>query len=770
MEIKLKKDWDFQPKLKKQKGHHTTRGKEHLVLIDFLTRRNEGSILVCGNRGVGKTSSVITAVNDVIGKQQKNQLIPILIKATSIDFKYEHILYQNNKNDSSKNTSKIIMNDEAKKPLLKSLIRFLNKEMQNSTYEKDENLKNKIEGLYEESLATEAYDINRTSKSMTNIQALKGFFRLPIQFLIGLAFTSIILHNQEWIQDWWILLILAITGSGISATFLREYRTRSTKFTSSYNKHSHDFSDLLSKFEDLLIEYSHKHTVLFILDEFDKIEYEFEHTIAHMKMLINQGNALFIFITSPDKIIKINDPDKLEYTMFSQILFLNRPLFEEMDAFIDDIVQINSDELDNSDYENFKNYLCFESKTDFFNIYNVIRDHINVKDGNDNPMIKFSFDDASLRKALIQKAITWIYDRKKYSKLSKQQSNDKMLNALYETAHRLETYPRPEEIIINGSKIHFKRSEEEYVIDTHSAVMDLCGTLANNGYLKLIDKNHYRMIGGLAKIDPAGVFVTEYKTFEKDFKNFKEEIVIFANIRSKWIDNKEEPFDVDTMESKLEAIMQHMYGAFDPTVFTNASVTYEQLNSRDVTLVPRDTLDKRSSDIKAASNSLKKQNLRLLVEILKTRINVPSRIVENLSDEFFTKIKIGNQTISNAVMHSQNHSMFGNVIILHSPDLDLINQLHNLIEDNSMIICLIDSEQLPSYISQPFVLHELDTMKIEIEQFKFLHYQQTRKYPTIKHIPDEHTVKIFFCAIKIPLESHMIKEFLDIMEKYVEVV
>ena len=85
--ISLKKDWDYHPKLECQNGHHVTRNDEHSILVDFMSRRDEGSLLVAGHRGVGKTSSVITAINDVV--RTTKLLLPVFIKATSINLDKE---------------------------------------------------------------------------------------------------------------------------------------------------------------------------------------------------------------------------------------------------------------------------------------------------------------------------------------------------------------------------------------------------------------------------------------------------------------------------------------------------------------------------------------------------------------------------------------------------------------------------------------------------------------------------------------------------------
>ena len=45
-------------------GQHVTRKIERELLIDFIRRKNEGALLICGKRGVGKTSVVFSAIQE----------------------------------------------------------------------------------------------------------------------------------------------------------------------------------------------------------------------------------------------------------------------------------------------------------------------------------------------------------------------------------------------------------------------------------------------------------------------------------------------------------------------------------------------------------------------------------------------------------------------------------------------------------------------------------------------------------------------------------
>ena len=89
-------------------------------------------------------------------------------------------------------------------------------------------------------------------------------------------------------------------GVGAALSLIYKTQTKRSRSSLQYYRHDQDFSDLLSKFEDLMELYSNaKYKILFILDEFDKSN---DPNIASsLKMLINQGNALFIFVTDPQK-------------------------------------------------------------------------------------------------------------------------------------------------------------------------------------------------------------------------------------------------------------------------------------------------------------------------------------------------------------------------------------------------------------------------------------------------------------------------------------
>jgi len=85
--IYIKREWDYSPHID-DRDHvhcHITRKKEQNVIIDFLWRKEEGALLISGKRGVGKTSTVFSAVGEAIKILGKDKVLPILINAPNFE-------------------------------------------------------------------------------------------------------------------------------------------------------------------------------------------------------------------------------------------------------------------------------------------------------------------------------------------------------------------------------------------------------------------------------------------------------------------------------------------------------------------------------------------------------------------------------------------------------------------------------------------------------------------------------------------------------------
>jgi len=116
-EIPLKKDGDRplrnRKKQQEQGGHHVTRVRENFLLVDFLSRRTEGALLLSGKRGVGKTSAIFAAINNSMQKldpksreteiDRRIRLIPVVVNAPSFDIRGARLTESDVENSPSNN-------------------------------------------------------------------------------------------------------------------------------------------------------------------------------------------------------------------------------------------------------------------------------------------------------------------------------------------------------------------------------------------------------------------------------------------------------------------------------------------------------------------------------------------------------------------------------------------------------------------------------------------------------------------------------------------
>ena len=86
MKITLYKDWDSLPSgLAKPSPYFSGRKKELAQLENILENKSSGSILIGAPRGIGKTDLVYKSIADIILKDKKPKLLPIILNATQVN-------------------------------------------------------------------------------------------------------------------------------------------------------------------------------------------------------------------------------------------------------------------------------------------------------------------------------------------------------------------------------------------------------------------------------------------------------------------------------------------------------------------------------------------------------------------------------------------------------------------------------------------------------------------------------------------------------------
>lgn len=459
MKIYLKPDWDYQPSYEDVNaiGHFAGRQQEKEELMDEFLRKDNGSILISGARGVGKTSLIFQALRESL--KQDERIVPIVLNASQLDLHGGH---------DQKNLPKII---------IENLIRRLYGYFQTNDHKNklSKELYDKLGGLYKKTIAKEynalelvknsdeageTHDDTNTQESshsldkkyFLNVFYIVGVFllfappiwRYFVNQTLGIIFLLLPTFSFKYLKKITTSLTKKLTSTNIAESLY--------KIDSSLSNLEYELNDILKKFLENQIK------IIFIIDELDKLEseekpeYIFE-IIKTFKNLFTLSSALFIFITSDQaykKIIEAKKSRKAYYTLFTNRIFLNRPNFQDLGGFLNDIIfKVENDNLtitedfDNNfqdknltKFQNFKNYLCFKAKSDYFELSLIIRDYISGyanEDGKRLPFInlpELKTDDRSQSK--IQKVIEQIFDINKIQEQSEWHQNDLMLSQLYD--------------------------------------------------------------------------------------------------------------------------------------------------------------------------------------------------------------------------------------------------------------------------------------------------------------------------------------------------
>ncbi len=91
-------------------------------------------------------------------------------------------------------------------------------------------------------------------------------------------------------------------------------------------------------------------------------------------------------------------------------------------------------------YRDFQQYAGYESKGDFFDLYNVIRDHLFYSETDQKPRLKIELDQSQLMQARLHMNMTSIYSKVEYSHPSKWDKNDHLLSLMYDFIIKLSEF------------------------------------------------------------------------------------------------------------------------------------------------------------------------------------------------------------------------------------------------------------------------------------------------------------------------------------------
>lgn len=546
--IPIKRDWDAQPHIQERKGYHVTRTKERELLIDFITRRSEGSLLISGKRGVGKSSVIFSAVQDSKEKTKKNEtIIPVLVIAPSFE------IHDGNQQIQSTEFPNF------KKLIFQTLIRRLYKPGSDELKKEDKNLKSDIEKLYTKAVAQEVIkEIKNTEFTLESTSTIRSsnlnVDHKSIGVLLAFALSAGIFSVLPLTSHLGFTQYLISLGIGAVPTIVYSFKKSTIKTNQDvkkfqaqdYYRHDYSISNIQVDLEETLKKIAQsKYKTVFVIDELDKMSpTNVMSVVRSLKSLVTHGYAIFIFVTGTEFFAQMEESSKVrspDYTLFTHRIFLQRPLFNEMEQFIDGILDVDEKSLTrikaDSEYRNFRNYLCYQSKVDFFDLNHVLRDHIVAYDNQGRSLLDCNMNKTQITFARLQKAMGQVYSRKAYIKPSDWQKNDSLLERLYWFLEQVTSINPGINFTINrGDKMQltFPNSTTYEIKDEveASAISDLFDHLVRLSYLDYIPPNTVRIIGTIDEVpkSPTDVISKEEREFIDESTKFQELVVRYYSM------------------------------------------------------------------------------------------------------------------------------------------------------------------------------------------------------------------------------------------------
>ena len=666
----LKPDWDYQPRINSPKGHHVTRTQESTKLIDFIQRSNEGALLLCGERGAGKTSLLYSCINHI---NKPQEIIPVLLNAALINKIIE--------SSDRKNSTKITV---------QQFIRSLYSKAKSLDFLSDD-LTKKIAELFSKATASQFSNKSKfeLSKFLLKERTIK------INLITGIVvFISGILSLFDMPEKW--ILPSILFGAGVSwlvTNYTFQRRESHSNVASQYLQHDYDLATMQSEFEEVLNKFSDKYRIVFIIDELDKLPNQVDFVLS-IKMLINQSDARYIFISDPTILSAITVPKSKESTLFSQYLFLKHPTFDEMGGFLNEIIDDADFDTGNSDFKIFKKFLLFESRSHFFSLYAIIRDHVHKTTSGGNPVLEFEINQSMTIKANLQKSIEWIYDRRKSPNNSEWEENNTLLTHLYSIAHELTVTPIGTNFTVGSTSVKLGRGIPiGSTVATQTACSDFLRFLVSQGYLKSIPENTYSTIGEFKKFNskPGGIFIEEQQIFVKRYEELIELAINFANIFNNYYNEAGTVFNLDNIHSKWDDAQK-----INGNIPFNSYAVYRDmyLNIRRDSSTYYTSADLRPKISELQNFSLKLQNnlLHIIHTILPKQIPYASHSVHGdiNSSPILNFTGIPNRNCNHFVMNFTSTKPFkiDRVAFMINPDLDLPRLIENSSLQKTLVIFL----------------------------------------------------------------------------------
>lgn len=448
LKLALKKDWDYFPHYEKAQGHFVGRTEEKNKIENWFLRREKGCLLVSGERGVGKTALVYEALYKTSQKDKK--IIPVLINASQLII------------EESLSEGKEVLEISAEKLEEKIIVNLIRRLYTAARNKLPGDLKEKLGKLYlkaicEKSEIKQEIKLEKESKQEEETQQeIKGSCSIDMDrvqsFLgsLGIVFGMVFFISATK-QNALLNILLGSLSFLLPKELSYKFFKQATKIKSIRAKDSIEElyitdksisnleHDLYAFLDDISFS-KENFKIIFIIDEMDKIKdterVKITDIIKTFKNLFTLSSGLFVFIAGKeiyDTVEESREKREIAYTFFNDKIFITRPNFEDLEKYIDEIIDEQKEKyIDNKIYHDFRNLLCYQSKSDFCEMHFRIRDYIKGYDQEDRPLLSVvALDTAERFHANMQKALGQIYDPNKYLAPSCWYQNNLLLSDLY---------------------------------------------------------------------------------------------------------------------------------------------------------------------------------------------------------------------------------------------------------------------------------------------------------------------------------------------------
>jgi len=448
LKLALKKDWDYFPHYEKSQGHFVGRREEKNKVENWFLRREKGCFLVSGERGVGKTALVYEALYKAT--QKNKRIIPVLINSSQLII------------EESLSECKNVLEISAEKLEEKIIINLIRRLYTAAKGKLDKSLQEKLDMLYRKAVSdkTQIKEENRLIKESEQEEKeeheIEGKFSLDQEQVRNfLSYLGVIIGMTFFYQASQSNLVLNILLGSLFFLYPKTLSYRLFKYiakkkatmTSSSVEELYISDKSVSNLEyDLYalldgassIEKPYK--IIFVIDEMDKIKQttnvKITDLITTFKNLFTLSSGIFVFIAGKEMydIVELSKEQRdIAYTLFSDKIFICRPNFKDLEDYVDEIIdEPHENFIEKMIYHDFRNLLCYQSKSDFFELHFKIRDYIETFDNYDRPILKIeSLDESAQFHASIQKVLGQIYNLNKYRAPSSWHQNNLLLADLY---------------------------------------------------------------------------------------------------------------------------------------------------------------------------------------------------------------------------------------------------------------------------------------------------------------------------------------------------